>query len=115
RPTNGFDLEIVGLVGNARYAGVQREFPWALYVPYTQRNDYARKLLVHVQGPIAAVTTSIRKAIAEVDPNIPIQETTAVDDMVIRTFKNQQMLDRKSTRLNSSHDQISYAVFCLKK
>src|SRR2546421_8130610 len=23
--------------------------------------------------------------------------------------------DRKSTRLNSSHDQISYAVFCLKK
>src|SRR6201988_2397010 len=25
------------------------------------------------------------------------------------------MVDRKSTRLNSSHDQISYAVFCLKK
>src|SRR2546421_8992858 len=25
------------------------------------------------------------------------------------------VLDRKSTRLNSSHDQISYAVFCLKK
>src|SRR2546430_11598433 len=24
-------------------------------------------------------------------------------------------LDRKSTRLNSSHSQISYAVFCLKK
>src|SRR5206468_6016550 len=27
----------------------------------------------------------------------------------------QEILDRKSTRLNSSHDQISYAVFCLKK
>src|SRR5206468_11270322 len=26
-----------------------------------------------------------------------------------------QHRDRKSTRLNSSHDQISYAVFCLKK
>src|SRR5438270_4076187 len=26
-----------------------------------------------------------------------------------------QPLDRKSTRLNSSHSQISYAVFCLKK
>src|SRR5688572_30921733 len=26
-----------------------------------------------------------------------------------------QYLDRKSTRLNSSHSQISYAVFCLKK
>src|SRR2546430_3135183 len=27
----------------------------------------------------------------------------------------EKMLDRKSTRLNSSHSQISYAVFCLKK
>src|SRR2546430_7291494 len=26
-----------------------------------------------------------------------------------------RMEDRKSTRLNSSHSQISYAVFCLKK
>src|SRR2546430_9684397 len=26
-----------------------------------------------------------------------------------------ETLDRKSTRLNSSHSQISYAVFCLKK
>src|SRR2546421_3419706 len=29
--------------------------------------------------------------------------------------KRQAKPDRKSTRLNSSHDQISYAVFCLKK
>src|SRR5580692_12567363 len=28
---------------------------------------------------------------------------------------NNPALDRKSTRLNSSHSQISYAVFCLKK
>src|SRR5688572_30973278 len=28
---------------------------------------------------------------------------------------NVAKLDRKSTRLNSSHSQISYAVFCLKK
>src|SRR2546421_11934098 len=29
--------------------------------------------------------------------------------------RNPTIKDRKSTRLNSSHDQISYAVFCLKK
>src|SRR2546430_5950007 len=29
--------------------------------------------------------------------------------------EGQALLDRKSTRLNSSHSQISYAVFCLKK
>src|SRR5438270_8240708 len=32
-----------------------------------------------------------------------------------RRKKRQNTGDRKSTRLNSSHSQISYAVFCLKK
>src|SRR5688572_32226721 len=35
------------------------------------------------------------------------EEAAAVQEAVVR--------DRKSTRLNSSHSQISYAVFCLKK
>src|SRR5258707_6633798 len=30
-------------------------------------------------------------------------------------FKRLHRLDRKSTRLNSSHANISYALFCLKK
>src|SRR2546427_9355686 len=33
----------------------------------------------------------------------------------IRPARLEGFLDRKSTRLNSSHSQISYAVFCLKK
>src|SRR5207244_7623913 len=32
-----------------------------------------------------------------------------------RAWGDTQALDRKSTRLNSSHQIISYAVFCLKK
>src|SRR5688572_24817706 len=36
-------------------------------------------------------------------------------DVGIRVNKLMDRLDRKSTRLNSSHSQISYAVFCLKK
>src|SRR3989475_596772 len=44
-----------------------------------------------------------RRAAREVDAGIRGQELAHVDR------------DRKSTRLNSSHSQISYAVFCLKK
>src|SRR3712207_7573021 len=36
-----------------------------------------------------------------------------VDD--IQQYLEQTFTDRKSTRLNSSHANISYAVFCLKK
>src|SRR2546421_2186837 len=34
---------------------------------------------------------------------------------ILATPELSEETDRKSTRLNSSHDQISYAVFCLKK
>src|SRR2546430_12508955 len=44
-------------------------------------------------------------------------ETFAIDFALINLegILKKLMRDRKSTRLNSSHSQISYAVFCLKK
>src|SRR2546427_6907384 len=36
-------------------------------------------------------------------------------DFLQRGASDPMTVDRKSTRLNSSHSQISYAVFCLKK
>src|SRR5690625_6463723 len=55
-------------------------------------------------------------------------ETTSIDQLVSATGKiypeteiklssevSGEIIDRKSTRLNSSHVAISYAVFCLKK
>src|SRR5687768_17742141 len=38
-----------------------------------------------------------------------------VGDVYILRVQHAYLLDRKSTRLNSSHGYISYAVFCLKK
>src|SRR5688572_32349100 len=43
--------------------------------------------------------------------------TSNVDEVEATSTNNEIFIvpDRKSTRLNSSHSQISYAVFCLKK
>src|SRR5438034_2898142 len=41
------------------------------------------------------------------------EDRAGVDEA--RIFDAQVLIDRKSTRLNSSHTVISYAVFCLKK
>src|SRR5256886_3919262 len=48
---------------------------------------------------VAAATTGVEMRTSEAATNVT----------------QQQIKDRKSTRLNSSHSQISYAVFCLKK
>src|SRR2546430_16620623 len=37
------------------------------------------------------------------------------NEEMLRSIGADHVIDRKSTRLNSSHSQISYAVFCLKK
>src|SRR5699024_8860313 len=44
-------------------------------------------------------------------------EATLPEETTVETINNGEALkvDRKSTRLNSSHVSISYAVFCLKK
>src|SRR5256886_12293571 len=52
-------------------------------------------------------TTLFRSAGAAFSP----QPQVRIEDQ----FGNLRSRDRKSTRLNSSHSQISYAVFCLKK
>src|SRR3712207_8654387 len=51
----------------------------------------------------------------------PLESIRAADGTFLRYDDNQYLAilpaaaDRKSTRLNSSHANISYAVFCLKK
>src|SRR3712207_7288826 len=40
---------------------------------------------------------------------------TIITSLIYRYTQKHLRLDRKSTRLNSSHANISYAVFCLKK
>src|SRR2546427_4569602 len=51
----------------------------------------------------------VRRFMAVFFPSAEHQVTTRISKV------EQHSLDRKSTRLNSSHSQISYAVFCLKK
>src|SRR5258708_31843739 len=42
-------------------------------------------------------------------------DVTRAAEIKVRFIDEQNEIDRKSTRLNSSHQIISYAVFCLKK
>src|SRR5207253_4902988 len=54
-------------------------------------------------------TTLFRSS--QCNPNIRVRDAVGVLDHERHVIKK----DRKSTRLNSSHVAISYAVFCLKK
>src|SRR5690554_7558347 len=47
--------------------------------------------------------------------HFPIEDDDSIDEICNKIADTTIQRDRKSTRLNSSHVRISYAVFCLKK
>src|SRR3712207_9012565 len=84
-----------------------RRPPRSTLFPYTTlfRSLFCRGLRAHLAGPGDTVRQGSGRAPDPAGVGRPAGERGA--DMSIR--------DRKSTRLNSSHANISYAVFCLKK
>src|SRR2546430_6928409 len=60
-------------------------------------------------------TTLFRSHAAAVQVDRRLPGKPVVQRLAGVLFHVQPLKDRKSTRLNSSHSQISYAVFCLKK
>src|SRR3712207_8082548 len=101
---------------------MKRRHPKSTLFPYTT-------LFRSVNDPPAVrsrrgrhlVTTATKVNIKPLEDRVVVQaneaETTTASGLVIPdTAKEKpQEGDRKSTRLNSSHANISYAVFCLKK
>src|SRR3712207_7912111 len=65
-------------------------------------------------GRLEPVIGALDRALAEVaDAVATLQALSSDEDLDPRGLE--KLEDRKSTRLNSSHANISYAVFCLKK
>src|SRR2546427_9393270 len=60
---------------------------------------------------VAAVTAS-----GKIQPKKKVDISADITGRITKiAVREGELVDRKSTRLNSSHSQISYAVFCLKK
>src|SRR2546427_4220321 len=93
-----------------------RRPPRSTLFPYTTlfRSRYAGefKLLEADEPPSGAEGGPERKLS---DDRVQATGDYLVGPLRLETKAQWQRQDRKSTRLNSSHSQISYAVFCLKK
>src|SRR2546430_9281228 len=83
-----------------------RRPPRSTLFPYTTLFRSSDRPIAHVQRALLRLPFRIRSA--ALDRPQPVY--------VLRFDGRLRFVrDRKSTRLNSSHSQISYAVFCLKK
>src|SRR2546430_9979010 len=88
-------------------------FPYPTLFRSVPLDSFRRQLDVNVTGQLA-VTQAMLPALRRARGRIVMVSTIGV--RFSPPFAGPlDAADRKSTRLNSSHSQISYAVFCLKK
>src|SRR5256885_5001392 len=96
-----------------------RRPPRSTLFPYTTLFRFYRLMKEYYPADFAKLTEYVHKgrwfpagsSMEEGDVNAPNAE--AIIRQIL--YGNEWFRDRKSTRLNSSHLVISYAVFCLKK
>src|SRR3712207_8782511 len=93
-----------------------RRPPRSTLFPYTTLFRSARKVAEEFGGKAVQADLSDHTVIdsLEVEADIVVNNAGLQHVSAIEEFPPER-LDRKSTRLNSSHANISYAVFCLKK
>ena len=73
--------EIVGVVGDVRYGAPGEEVEPDFYTSYLQYVLPATMVMVRTAGDPTALVPALRRAVAEVDPNLPIHNVRTVAEM----------------------------------
>src|SRR2546422_1128735 len=90
-----------------------RRPPRSTLFPYTTLFRSVRRLGIHL-GRVGALEAAHVARVLD-DRHLHAEADAEEGDLALARVAHRLDLDRKSTRLNSSHGYISYAVFCLKK
>src|SRR3990167_10598050 len=85
----------------------------SIIIPCKKIDDYIKRCEYHCVNVLETIPNCVHEILVINDEVCPGYPAAKRNYAMVRARGD--VLDRKSTRLNSSHSQISYAVFCLKK
>ena len=84
---NRSGIEVVGVVGDARFASLREPAPPTLYLPYRQSSQNRMTFAVRTAADPGSLAASVRRAMEETDPNVPLFEMRTQDaqiDLAVR-------------------------------
>jgi putative ABC transport system permease protein len=84
-------VEIVGVARHIRYEGLERDPRPQVYWPYGQRAQDRMAMVVRTAGDPASMTSAVRAAIREVDPDQPLYDVRPMTEVVQRTLLGQRL------------------------
>src|SRR5690554_7601808 len=86
-------------------------FPYTTLFRSTNKDIYDAT----IEGSVLRLRPKLMTVFTSMIGLVPVMWATGTGSDVMKPLTAPMIGDRKSTRLNSSHVRISYAVFCLKK
>jgi predicted permease len=91
------DMEIVGVLRDAKYDSIRADVPPTMYVPYLQTSLVPMTFELRTAGdPIAAVP-AVRETIRQIDPNLPILNVSTQAEQVERRFAQERIFAQAYT------------------
>ncbi len=96
-PEHVNDIEVIGVVKDAQFEALQEDPQTVDYYPYSQQVRYLNDVEVRYAGDFAAIASSVRRAIHDVDHNLRISNVTTLDEQVGRSIANQRLVAQLST------------------
>jgi predicted permease len=96
-PAHSNDIEVVGVVKNAKDQDLrERPFP-AAYYPYAQHVQYLNDFEVRYSGRPDVIISEVRQAIGQVDHSLPVVHEGTMVEQVNRSLAGQTLIARLST------------------
>jgi len=87
-------LEIIGMLRDAKYDSVREPAPPTMYVPYTQARIAMAVFEVRTAAEPIAATGAIREAVRQIDPNLPVMDMSTQADQIEQRFAQEKVFAR---------------------
>jgi predicted permease len=91
------DMEVIGIVKDAKYGDLMEEPQPMAYYPYTQQMNFLSNFEVNFSGDAAATIAETRRAIKEVNRDLPIVDVVRMSEHVGNSLVQQKLIARLSS------------------
>ena len=109
RPENAGQIEIVGVVRDAKYTGLRQDIPPTAYTSYLQETPGQITFEVRTAGDAGAMAASIRDAVREVDSNLPLFDVKTQSQQAAESL----MQERLFATLSSFFGVLAMLLACV--
>jgi predicted permease len=107
--SSGTGIEIVGVAADARFSSLREPVPPTVYIPYRQNNQHVMTMAVRTDLEPTALVETFRRALAELDANVPMYEVRTQEAQIDRALGQERVF----AQLVSGFALLALVLACL--